>query len=94
MLDAVICEPLRTPVGRFGGVFTDIAPQTLAATLIIELLARTGLPPSRSTTSSWGRPRPMARRRRSAVSPHSTPGSASRSPACRSTGAAVPDSRP
>ncbi|WP_328394442.1 acetyl-CoA C-acetyltransferase [Nocardia sp. NBC_00416] len=45
MLDAVICEPLRTPVGRFGGVFTDIAPQTLAATLIIELLARTGLPP-------------------------------------------------
>ncbi|MFI5715722.1 acetyl-CoA C-acetyltransferase [Nocardia sp. NPDC051750] len=44
MIDAVICEPLRTPVGRFGGVFKDIAPETLAATLITELVARTGLP--------------------------------------------------
>ena len=25
MSDVVICEPLRTPVGRFGGVFRDIA---------------------------------------------------------------------
>ncbi|WP_280437226.1 acetyl-CoA C-acetyltransferase [Nocardia carnea] len=44
MIDAVICEPLRTPVGRFGGVFKDLAPETLAATLITELVARTGLP--------------------------------------------------
>ncbi|NKY35025.1 acetyl-CoA C-acetyltransferase [Nocardia speluncae] len=44
MIDAVICEPLRTPVGRFGGVFKDLAPETLAATLITELLDRTGLP--------------------------------------------------
>lgn len=44
MIDAVICEPLRTPVGRFGGMFKDIAPETLAATVITELLARTGLP--------------------------------------------------
>lgn len=43
MIDAVICEPLRTPVGRFGGVFKDVAPETLAAGLITELLARTGL---------------------------------------------------
>ncbi|GAB2664411.1 acetyl-CoA C-acetyltransferase [Nocardia goodfellowii] len=43
MPDAVICEPLRTPVGRFGGVFKDIAPQALAATVISELLARTGI---------------------------------------------------
>ncbi|MGW0180818.1 acetyl-CoA C-acetyltransferase [Nocardia sp. NPDC003345] len=43
MYDAVICEPLRTPVGRFGGVFADIAPETLAATLITELLTRTGV---------------------------------------------------
>ncbi|MGW5381375.1 acetyl-CoA C-acetyltransferase [Nocardia sp. NPDC003963] len=43
MIDAVICEPLRTPVGRFGGVFRDIAPEALAATLITELLGRTGL---------------------------------------------------
>ncbi|CAM3741897.1 acetyl-CoA C-acetyltransferase [Kibdelosporangium persicum] len=44
MPDAVICEPLRTPVGRFGGVFRDIPPETLAATVITELLTRTGIP--------------------------------------------------
>ncbi len=43
MPDAVICEPLRTPVGRFGGVFRDVAPEDLAATVITELVTRTGL---------------------------------------------------
>ncbi|BDB62940.1 MULTISPECIES: acetyl-CoA C-acetyltransferase [Rhodococcus] len=43
MTDVVICEPLRTPVGRFGGVLKDIAPEDLAATLIRELVARTGI---------------------------------------------------
>ena len=43
MPDAVICEPLRTPVGRFGGSLKDVPPQTLAATLIRELLQRTGV---------------------------------------------------
>jgi acetyl-CoA C-acetyltransferase len=41
--DAVICQPLRTPVGRFGGVFRDVSAQVLAATVIRELIARTGL---------------------------------------------------
>jgi acetyl-CoA C-acetyltransferase len=41
--DAVICTPLRTPVGRFGGVFRDVGAATLAATVIRELIARTGL---------------------------------------------------
>jgi acetyl-CoA C-acetyltransferase len=41
--EAVICEPLRTPVGRFGGVFRDIDAATLASTVIRELVARTGL---------------------------------------------------
>jgi len=43
MPDAVICEPLRTPVGRFGGAFRDVAVQQLAATVIRELVARTGI---------------------------------------------------
>jgi acetyl-CoA C-acetyltransferase len=43
--DAVICEPLRTPVGRFGGIFKDVPATTLAKTVIEELLARTNLPP-------------------------------------------------
>ncbi len=44
MRDAVICEPLRTPVGRFGGVFRDVPATTLAKTVIAELIARTGIP--------------------------------------------------
>jgi acetyl-CoA C-acetyltransferase len=44
MPDAVICEPLRTPVGRFGGVFREIPAPKLASTVISALLERTGLP--------------------------------------------------
>jgi acetyl-CoA C-acetyltransferase len=44
MRDAVICEPLRTPVGGFGGVFRDVPPVRLAATVIAELVRRTSLP--------------------------------------------------
>ena len=29
--DVVICEPLRTPVGRYGGVFVDVPATDLAA---------------------------------------------------------------
>lgn len=43
MRDVVICEPLRTPVGRFGGVFKDLTPQSLAATVITALVERTGI---------------------------------------------------
>jgi acetyl-CoA C-acetyltransferase len=45
MRDALICEPLRTPVGRFGGVFRDVAVTELATTVIRAVLRRTGLPP-------------------------------------------------
>ena len=41
--DAVICQPLRTPVGRFGGVFRDVGAAVLAATVIREVVSRTGL---------------------------------------------------
>jgi acetyl-CoA C-acetyltransferase len=45
--DAVICEPIRTPVGRYGGILKDVAVQELAATVIRALLERTGLDPER-----------------------------------------------
>lgn len=45
MRDAVICEPLRTPVGGFGGVFRDVPPAYLAATVIEALVQRTSLEP-------------------------------------------------
>jgi len=43
MREAVICEPVRTPVGRFGGAFRDLPAQALAATVIEAVLDRTAL---------------------------------------------------
>jgi acetyl-CoA C-acetyltransferase len=43
--DVVICEPLRTPVGGYGGVFRDVPAAELAAAVIRALLDRTGLDP-------------------------------------------------
>ena len=42
--DAVVCEPLRTPVGGYGGVFREVPATELAATVIRALLERTGVP--------------------------------------------------
>ena len=72
MRDAVICEPLRSPVGGFGGVFRDVAPTELAASVIRELLARTALPAAEIEDVILGQGYPTARRRRSAASPRST----------------------
>jgi acetyl-CoA C-acetyltransferase len=44
MREAVICEPVRTPVGRYGGIFRDVPAATLAATAIRGLMQRTRLP--------------------------------------------------
>lgn len=43
--DIVLCSPLRTPVGRYGGVFTDVPVQELAATVVRAVIERTGLDP-------------------------------------------------
>ncbi|MYX73342.1 acetyl-CoA C-acetyltransferase [Streptomyces sp. BpilaLS-43] len=45
--DVVICEPLRTPIGRFGGAFAQQTPAALAARVIAEVVARTGIDPDR-----------------------------------------------
>ena len=39
----VICEPLRTPVGRMGGVLARLSAAELATALLRELVHRTGL---------------------------------------------------
>lgn len=44
MRDALICEPVRTPVGRFGGALKDVPAAGLASTVIDELMRRTGVP--------------------------------------------------
>ena len=43
--DIVICEPLRSPVGAFGGQFKDIAPEELGRQVVTALLERTGINP-------------------------------------------------
>jgi acetyl-CoA C-acetyltransferase len=41
---AVICAPLRTPVGRYGGALKDVSAAQLGETVLRALLERTGLP--------------------------------------------------
>jgi len=43
--EAVICEPLRTAVGAFGGIYRDVAATALASSVIAELVRRTSIPP-------------------------------------------------
>ncbi|MBM4420209.1 MAG: acetyl-CoA C-acyltransferase [Chloroflexi bacterium] len=45
MREAVICMPVRTPVGNFGGMFRDVPALTLAATVIKAVVDRTGIDP-------------------------------------------------
>jgi acetyl-CoA C-acetyltransferase len=46
MPEAVICEPLRTAVGGYGGVFKTVPATDLAATVLRTLLDRTGIDPA------------------------------------------------
>jgi acetyl-CoA C-acetyltransferase len=41
--DVLICEPLRIPVGRMGGVLAPLSATELATALLRELVRRTGL---------------------------------------------------
>jgi acetyl-CoA C-acetyltransferase len=43
--EAVICEPIRTPVGRYGGALRDLRAQELGAIVLRDLVRRTGLQP-------------------------------------------------
>ena len=42
--DAVICEPVRTPIGRYGGMFKGLTAVDLGVTALRGLLERTGIP--------------------------------------------------
>lgn len=41
---AVICEPIRTPIGRYGGMFKALSVVDLAVAALRGLLERTGVP--------------------------------------------------
>jgi len=43
--EAVICEPVRTPIGRYGGMFKSQTAVDLGVAALRGLLERTGVPP-------------------------------------------------
>lgn len=45
MRETVICEPVRTPIGRYGGMFKALSAVDLGVTALKGLLQRTGLAP-------------------------------------------------
>jgi len=45
MQKVVICEPLRTAIGSFGGVLKDTSTAELGSTIVKEILSRTGVDP-------------------------------------------------
>ncbi len=47
MRDAVICEPLRTAVGGYGGALRNTPAVDLATAVVRAVMARTGIPPTR-----------------------------------------------
>jgi acetyl-CoA C-acetyltransferase len=44
--EAVICEPVRTPIGRYGGVFKSLTAVDLGVAALKGLLERTGIEPA------------------------------------------------
>lgn len=46
MVNAVIVETVRTPIGRHGGIFKDVRPDDLAALALQEVVKRAGIDPA------------------------------------------------
>ncbi|MFZ5482300.1 MAG: thiolase family protein [Myxococcota bacterium] len=46
MIHPVICAPVRTPIGRFGGGLAEVRPDDLLALVLRETVARAGLDPA------------------------------------------------
>ena len=44
-IPVVICEPVRTPIGRYGGMFASLTAVDLGVTALKGLLERTGVAP-------------------------------------------------
>ena len=47
MRDVVICEPVRTPIGRYGGMFKNLTAVDLGVAALTGMLDRTGLDPEK-----------------------------------------------
>ena len=47
MNEIVFCEPVRTAVGRYGGMYVDVPATDLARTVIEAILQRTKIDPEK-----------------------------------------------
>ena len=65
MRTAVICEPVRTPIGRYGGMFGSLTAVDLGVAALRDCSSGPAWLPGTSRTSSSGTATPTARRRRS-----------------------------
>ena len=54
MREAVICEPVRTPIGRRNGALAGIHPADLSAHVLEALVERTGIDPAIIDDVMWG----------------------------------------
>jgi acetyl-CoA acetyltransferase len=46
-MNAYIIEPIRTPVGKYGGALSSVRPDDMAALVIRKLVERTGIDPTK-----------------------------------------------
>ncbi len=54
MREAIICNPVRTPVGRYGGVLRDVDAETLATVVVKAVIERSGIDPGAIEDSIFG----------------------------------------
>lgn len=45
MREVFIVEPLRTPIGKYGGILSSVRPDDMAALVLAEVVRRTSIPP-------------------------------------------------
>jgi 3-oxoadipyl-CoA thiolase len=53
-IEAYIVEPIRTPIGRYGGALRAVRPDDLAASVMAEVVRRSGIEPARIDDILWG----------------------------------------
>ncbi len=47
LMNSYLIDPIRTPVGKYGGALSDVRPDDMAAHVIRELVGRTGVDPAK-----------------------------------------------
>jgi acetyl-CoA C-acetyltransferase len=90
MSDIVVCAPLRTVVGRFGGSLRDVPVQELGAIVVKALVDRTNLDPNVISDVVLGNCYPSSEAPALGRVVALDAGLPVTVPACRSTGAAAP----